>query len=131
MPSDAIQKILIESRRVIKPGGLSIHSANCGDHYACFDKSITAINYLTYTGAQWRFWDNDLLYHNRLRPSDFVDMARRAGLDVPLMFHKARPELLSTLSDLKIAPEFQHYPPEQLCATSVDFVGRKPAAGEK
>lgn len=127
VPPEPIQKILIESYRVIKPGGLSIHSANCGDHYAYFDKSITAINYLTYTNRQWKFWDNDLLYQNRLRPSDFVDMARRAKLEIPLVFHKARPELLDALSRLTMAPEFQQYPPEQLCATSVDFVGRKPA----
>jgi SAM-dependent methyltransferase len=125
VPPGPIQDILIESRRILKPGGLSIHSTNCGDHYAYFDKSITAINYLTYTDRQWRFWDNDLLYQNRLRPSDFIDMARRAELEIPLIFHKPRPELLAALEHLTIAPEFKHYPPEQLCATSVDFVARK------
>jgi SAM-dependent methyltransferase len=129
VPPGPIQNILVESHRVIKPGGLSIHSANCGDHYAYFDKSITPINYLTYTGRQWRFWDNDLLYQNRLRPSDFIDMARQAQLEIPLAFHTARPELLDALRRLPIAPEFKGYPPEQLCATSVDFVGRKPAGG--
>jgi len=128
VPPDSIQKILHESHRVLKPGGFSIHSANCGDHYAYFDPSITFINYLTYTSSEWSFWDNELLYQNRLRPSDFLDMARRASLEIVLKYHKPRPELLEALPTLKIAPEFQHYPPEQLCATSVDFAGRKAAA---
>ena len=130
VPPAVIQAIFQESSRVLKPGGLSIHSANCGDHYAYFDKSITAINYLTYSGPDWRFWDNDLLYQNRLRPSDFIDMALAAGLDVPLRIHRPRPELLSALPGLRIAPEFSHYPADQLCSTSVDFAGRKqPIAG--
>jgi SAM-dependent methyltransferase len=128
VPPGAIQAILNESARVLKPGGLSIHSANCGDHYAYFDKSITAINYLTYTGREWKFWDNELLYQNRLRPVDFIEMAKRAGLEVPVSIHRARPELLAALPGLRIAPEFKQYPSEQLCATSVDFVGRKAAA---
>lgn len=125
MPPEPIQNILTESHRVLKPGGLSIHSVNCGDHYAYFDKSISAINYLTYTSQQWRFWDNDLLYQNRLRPSDLLAMALQVKFELPLVFHKPRPELLALLPQLEIAPEFQRYPPEQLCATSVDFVGVK------
>ena len=125
VPPDVIRAIFRESERILKPGGLSIHSANCGDHYAYFDKSITAINYLTYTAGRWKTWDNDLLYQNRLRPVDFYDMATEAGLDVPVRIHRPRPELLEALPKLDIAPEFRHYPPDQLCATSVDLVGRK------
>ena len=127
VPPGPIQAILNESRRVLVPGGLSIHSVNCGDHYAYFDKSITFINYLTFSDDAWKFWDNELLYQNRLRPADFLDMAKQAGLDVALAFHKPRPECLAALPSLQIAPRFQHYAAEQLCATSVDFVGRKTA----
>jgi SAM-dependent methyltransferase len=128
VPPGAIAAILVESERVLKPGGLSIHSANCGDHYAYFDQSITAINYLRYGAAEWKFWDNELLYQNRLRPVDFIEMAERAGLEVPLRIHRARPELLVALERMPLAAEFRHYEREQLCATSVDFVGRKKAA---
>lgn len=103
-----------------------LHSLNCGDHYAYFDKRISFINYLTYTERQWRFWDNRLLYQNRLRPCDFIGLAERAGFEVVLRKQKPRPALLELLSTLDIAPEFRDYPPEELCSTSVDFVTRKP-----
>lgn len=130
VPPGVIQAIFHESARVLKPGGLSIHSANCGDHYAYFDKSITALNYLAYPARDWAFWDNNLLYQNRLRPADFVNMAAHAGLDVPISIHRPRPELLAALPGLAIAEEFRHYPPDQLCSTSVDLVGRKQGPSE-
>ena len=30
-----------------------MHCANCGDHYAYFDRMITPINYLAYSEHEW------------------------------------------------------------------------------
>jgi SAM-dependent methyltransferase len=125
VPREVLRGMMNESRRILKRGGVVIHCVNCGDHYAYFDRSITSINYLTYEERDWRFWDNKLLYQNRLRPQDFLDLAEEAGLEVVLEKHKARPELLEALPQLRIASDFQSYPPEQLCCTSIDFVARK------
>ncbi len=127
VPPGVIQKMFDEAQRVLRPGGLMIHSVNCGDHYAYFDKKITFINYLTYPEDQWRFWDNQLLYQNRLRPSDFIKMAEQAGFRIVLRKQKPRPALLELLPTLNIAPEFRGYSPEELCTTSIDFVAQKPA----
>src|SRR5262249_34295281 len=118
-------KIMQEAARVLRPGGLAIHSVNCGDHYAYFDKRITQINYLSYTEAEWAFWNNDIQYQNRLRPQDLIEIVDRAGLSIILKKHKALPKLLEQLKTMKIAPEFQKYPPEQLACTSIDFVAQK------
>lgn len=123
---DVIGRLFSEARRVLRPGGLMIHSLNCGDHYAYFDKRISFINYLTYTDREWRRWDNRLLYQNRLRPRDFVERSERAGFEIVLRKQKPRPALLELLPSLAIAPEFRGYPPEELCTTSIDFVSRKP-----
>jgi hypothetical protein len=45
---------------------------------------------------------------------------------VVLAKYTPRTDLLRALPGLDIAPEFRHYPPEQLCCTSIDFVARKP-----
>ena len=119
--SSALDALMHETRRVLKPGGLAIHSVNCGDHYAYFDRTITQINYLRYTDSQWRLWNNDLQYQNRLRADDFIASAKRAGLKIVLNVQRPRPELLASIASMTIAPEFRRYSPEQLCTTSVTF----------
>lgn len=134
VPAAAIGDVLGEAARVLRPGGVTIHSVNCGDHYAYFDRRITPINYLAYSGAQWRRWNNDLQYQNRLRPVDFTTMAERAGLTVALNRYRPRADLRAALAGLRVADEFRRYPAEQLCTTSVTFAGRKvepPVAGAR
>ena len=126
VPRRVIGLMMKEAYRVLRPGGLSIHSVNCGDHYAYFDRQITFMNYYQFAEKDWHFWNNDLQYQNRMRPQDFIELSEQAGLRTVLAKHIPRPELLRRLPSLTLAAEFQHYPPEQLCCTSVDFVGQKP-----
>jgi hypothetical protein len=127
---EAIAGMMRESRRILRVGGLTIHCLNCGDHYAYFDRTITPINYLTYPAQRWRFWDNALLYQNRLRPQDFTEMAESEGLEVVLNVYRPRRELLEAMQHMSIAEEFRRYPPEQLCSTSVAFAGMKDGSRE-
>ena len=130
VPGEAIAAILRETARILKPDGVSLHSVNCGDHYAYFDRSITPINYLKFSDRQWRLWNNRLLYQNRLRPSDFLRFAEDAGLQVVHSQFTAKERLLELLPTLGVAEQFRQYDPEQLCATSIDFAGRPRASAE-
>ena len=121
-----IVRLMGETKRILRHGGWAIHSVNCGDHYAYFDRKITPINYLRYSEHRWRFWNNSLQYQNRLRPQDFIDLAEEVGLEIVLRKNKPRNDLLGVLPEMTVAREFQHYPPEELCCTSIDFVARKP-----
>jgi SAM-dependent methyltransferase len=125
VPGEVIQQMLRESKRILRVGGVSIHCVNCGDHYAYFDRNITAINYLTYSQSEWHRWNNGLQYQNRLRPADFVKMAEDAGLEVVLNCYRPRKDLQAALPGLRIAEEFRHYDTEQLCSTSVAFAARR------
>lgn len=125
VPGPVIAALMTESRRVLKPGGIALHSVNCGDHYAYFDKRVTQIHYLRHGPAAWWLWNNDLQYQNRLRANDFLAMARDAGLAVILDLQRPRPELLAAFDSFPVAPQFRHYSREQLCTTSIDFVARK------
>jgi SAM-dependent methyltransferase len=125
VPLPAITQIMRESRRILKPAGIAIHSANCGDHYAYFDKTITAINYFRYTEQEWRKWNNSLLYQNRLRPQDFLEIAKAAGLEPVLVKYSPRRDMIEALRRLPLASEFLKYAPNQLACTSIDFVAQR------
>ncbi len=116
--------LMAESKRLLTRHGVALHSVNCGDHYAYFDRSITPLNYLQFTAEQWSRWNNKLLYQNRLRPSDFTALARNHGLQVIHQSQTERQDLLSKLPPDSIAPEFRHYATGDLCSTSVTFAAR-------
>lgn len=125
VPGPVIKALMGETRRVLRVGGIALHSVNCGDHYAYFDRRVTQINYLRHGAASWWMWNNNLQYQNRLRADDFVAMAREVGFEVILDRQRPRPELLAMIDSFPVAREFRHYSREQLCTTSVDFVARK------
>jgi len=122
---EVLDELMRESRRLLRPGGLIVHSINCGDHYAYFDRSINFMNYLQFSDAQWALWNNDLQYQNRLRPKHFVAATEAAELDVVIRKFTPRPDLLAALPKMRLAAEFAHYSPEQLASKSIDIVARK------
>ena len=126
VPSAILGPMMRESRRIMTRDGLVLHSVNCGDHYAYFDRSITPIHYLRFDERGWRKWNNDLLFQNRLRPSDFVSSAESEGLVMVRRIQTVRADLLSGLAHTPIAPEFRRYSDEELCTTSVTFAARRP-----
>lgn len=126
VPGPVVEACLAEALRILRPGAVAFHSVNCGDHYAYIDPSITQLNYLQYSEAGWRRWNNRFLYQNRLRAVDFVQMALRAGFQIELDTSRAKPELLERLDTMRVHPEFSRYPREQLAVTSVDLIARKP-----
>ena len=125
----AVDGIFRESMRILAPGGIMFHSVNCGDHYAYVDRSINQLNYLKYSDQEWRRWDNAFLYQNRMRAYEFVDRAVAAGFDIVLNTECAREARLAQLAAMDVHPQFAHIPPERLCVTSIDFIGRKPPQG--
>lgn len=125
---DAVDGIYREALRILAPGGVMFHSVNCGDHYAYVDRNINQLNYLQYSDREWRRWDNAFLYQNRMRAFEFVDRAAALGFDIVLNTECAREKRLAELAQMRVHPQFAHIPPERLCVTSIDFIGRKQPA---
>ncbi len=117
--------LMRESARLLSHSGLVLHSINCADHYAYFDRSISSNHYLRFTKRQWRRWNNKLLFQNRLRPKDFTDAAGAAGLRVTHTIRTVRQDLLANLRSTPIAPEFAHYSDDELCSTSITFSAQR------
>jgi SAM-dependent methyltransferase len=128
VPGEVIEACLAEAMRILRPGGIVFHSVNCGDHYAYVDRTIHQLHYLKYSDAEWARWNNAFLFQNRLRASDFTDMAKRAGFAIEIDTSRPKPERLKQLDSIKVHPGFARYSREQLAITSIDFVGRKPGS---
>jgi 2-polyprenyl-3-methyl-5-hydroxy-6-metoxy-1,4-benzoquinol methylase len=129
IPKPVLDAIFAESWRILRPGGIVFHSVNCGDHYAYTDPTVGQLNYLQFTSREWELlWNNDVQYQNRLRAVDFLELARKHEFEIVRDTSKVVPERLDELRRLpKIAPEFRRYSDEELCLTTVDFIGRKQA----
>lgn len=125
---EAVDGIFREAMRILAPGGIMFHSVNCGDHYAYVDGKINQLNYLKYSDREWRRWDNEFLYQNRMRAYEFVDRATAVGFDIVLNTECPREKRLAELAAMQVHPQFAHIPPERLCVTSIDFIGRKRVA---
>lgn len=126
VPGPIIERCYAEARRILRPGGVMFHSVNCGDHYAYADRNIHQLNYLQFSDDDWRRWNNEFLYQNRLRAIDFVEMARAAGFAIEVDTSRPHPMRLQQLDTIKVHPQFARYSREQLAITSIDFVGRNP-----
>ncbi len=121
-----LPKLMVESMRILRPGGVAAHCVACNDHYAHFDRNISFVNFLRYGAGEWKLWNNDLNYQNRLRQSDFLRAASSAGLELVQTNTTIRRGVKEALASMRVAPEFGHYSQEDLATTSVDFIGRKP-----
>lgn len=125
---EVIPGLYVEAMRVLRPDGIMFHSVNCGDHYAYIDGNIHQLNYLQYSDEQWRFWDNEFLYQNRLRAHTFLDMARDAGFHIELDTTTVDEDRLRQIKELPVDSQFAGLSDEALCITSVDFIARKQGA---
>jgi hypothetical protein len=118
---EALEGILREARRVLRPGAVALHFVDPGDHFAHADRSISSINFLRYSPAQWRrLAGNEFAYCNRLRASDFLALASRTGL------HAVRTEVYvdeAAMAALRggfpLDESFRRYEAEDLCASSL------------
>lgn len=115
IPKGDVGRILRECKRLLKPGGLASVSINYQDHFSYTDRSISIYNFLQFSRSEWKKYSPKGHYQNRLRHSDYVELAEQAGFRILL----AEPQLpqekhLKALSALRLDPEFSGRSPEDL-----------------
>ena len=131
VPPQVIVGILAEGRRVLKPGGVSVHYVDPSDHFSHFDRSITRINFLRFGAREWeRIAGNDFAYHNRLRDRDYRTLFERAGLRPVFCRFDVEPRSLAALRDgFPLDPEWLGRDPEDLARHNLVYVAVPAAAG--
>lgn len=123
VPKPAFPGVLKEFRRVAAPGAMMSHRLNLVDQYSYFDKGITAFNFLRFTEREWAWRDSPLISQNRLRMGDYRRHFREAGFEI------IREENVcgdpQDLEKVKLAPEFQQMPREDLLVLHSYISGRR------
>jgi SAM-dependent methyltransferase len=126
VPAAVLPEMFAEAKRILKPGAVMFHAVNCGDHYAYIDPQVSQLHYLQFSEAEWRIWNNDFQFQNRLRGKEFHRFAREAGFAIERDGSIVHPVRLAELDAITVHPMFAGYTREELSVTSVDMVARKP-----
>lgn len=120
IPTTVLQNILKEGNRVIKPNGLFAHRIDYSDHFANADPSISAINFLQYSDAEWaKYADNGYMYMNRLRHDDFLQLFEAAAQAIVTITPTVSQDCLALLTrgDFPLDAKFKEKSTELLAIT--------------
>jgi len=125
-PAD-LAPIMVEAHRLLRPNGLAAHEIDPGDHFAHRDDSITAINFLRYTDAEWlRLAGNRFGYCNRLRASQFDHVFEDAGFRTRMRQGVVDARSMEALrQDFPLACDFRSFSAEDLCTISLSIYASK------
>lgn len=126
IPEPILVDILREAGRILSPRGVAVHHVDLSDHYAHHDPSITAVNFLRYTQAEWdQLAGNRFAYHNRLRVKAMHAVYAQAGHQILSHTDWTDPGGLAALrAGLPLAPQFSGQPIEELAMTGIRVVSR-------
>jgi SAM-dependent methyltransferase len=123
---EALVGTLREGRRLLRPTGLFVHSIGLSDHFAHSDPSISTVNFLQFTEAQWAHYaGNRFMYHNRLRLDDYLVLFREAGVEPVSVSSKVDPKALAVLQNgFPLDARFRDKAPEVNAVEGATVVAR-------
>jgi SAM-dependent methyltransferase len=125
IPADDIAAILVESRRLLAPGGALSAVVDMKDHYSYGDTSISPFNFLKFGDRAWGLVNSSLHNQNRLRRSDYLRLVEGAGLTIVDDEHgEPSPADLATVAGLRRGRRFAGYDGRDLAVREVHLVAR-------
>jgi SAM-dependent methyltransferase len=126
IPPDDILKILNETYRIMQKGGVLSMGIDYIDHWSYFDSNLSIYNFLQYTPSEWKKFNPDLNYQNRLRHSDYLKIIAQTPFEVVINnARKPNEDQRKTLKNMKLADMYKDYTYEDLELTGSEIVLRK------
>lgn len=126
VPQEVIVRLLKESTRLLSAKGVVAHQIDTSDHFSHIDPTISPINFLQFSDAQWqKYGGNQFAYHNRLRMTEYKGMFEDNGYS--LMQWRALCDARSVEAlqrGLVLDAKFRKYSVDDLCARTIEWVGR-------
>jgi SAM-dependent methyltransferase len=126
IPRADLEDILAECARILAPGGVASMIIDYKDHYSLCDSRISSSNFLHYSNRHWSLYNPPLHYQNRLRHSDYLNLALTAGFSIIEARTVAAKEIeLSEFRALKLARRFSAYDLHDVTTRESQLILRK------
>lgn len=125
IPPAGLLEMLGEARRVLRQSGLLVHIIDPSDHFSHSDDSISAVNFLQFSDAEWdQLAGNQFMYQNRLRAPHYIELFKRGGVHLLRTEKTVDAESVAALRDgFRPDKRFEQLPPEELATTRVCIMG--------
>lgn len=132
VPANAVERLFGTLRSIVRPGGYMCHSVDNTDHWQHGAGKGSLVDFLRYRSESIR-WQlasfNVQSYTNRLRHSDYLSAASRAGWTVIRERSHVPPQVLADVESMRtegtLAPEFAERDPRDLATTASLIVARR------
>ena len=120
VPGSAIPTCFKHVWQCLKPGGFFLATMHLREMQAGWDQ-------FRFPTADWERWFNSaLLCYSQLRASDYRALLEQAGFElISFEVEPGTANELKELEEIKLAPQFQGYSPEELAARHLFFAAKK------
>lgn len=113
VPEKDIKPILDECFRILKPGGIFSSIIDLRDHYSYFDRDISIYNFLQFSEKEWKKYNHNLQYQNRLRNKEYKALIESSKFNVmEYLTAKYDEKEKSALERLHLDGKFSNNSPE-------------------
>ena len=91
--------ILEKFRKIVKNGGILSFLIDYSDHYSHTDKNISSTNFLKYSEQEFKKYNTPLLFQNRLRHYDYIDIFKNKKFKILKIIKGQKGDIQNTVSD--------------------------------
>ena len=91
--------ILEKFRKIVKNGGILSFLIDYSDHYSHTDKNISSTNFLKYSELEFKKYNTPLLFQNRLRHYDYIDIFKNKKFKILKIVKGPKGDMQNTVSD--------------------------------
>lgn len=91
--------ILEKFRKIVKNGGILSFLIDYSDHYSHTDKNISSTNFLKYSEQEFKKYNTPLLFQNRLRHYDYIDIFKNKKFKILKIIKGPKGDIQNTVSD--------------------------------
>ena len=91
--------ILEKFRKIVKNDGILSFLIDYSDHYSHTDKNISSTNFLKYSELEFKKYNTPLLFQNRLRHYDYIDIFKNKKFKILKIIKGPKGDIQKTVSD--------------------------------